>query len=96
MRQLITRIDDQLHQDLKARAASEGRSVNAVVKEILREAVPPADPRAELRARIRAAGLEVTFPPTRTPALPRDEAIELTRGLGTLVSEALEAERARR
>ncbi|MBA2487997.1 MAG: toxin-antitoxin system HicB family antitoxin [Chloroflexi bacterium] len=74
-------------------ATSEGRSVNAVVREILRQAVPPSEPRADLRALIRAAGLEVTLPRTGTPALPRDEAIELTRGWGRLVSEALEADR---
>ncbi len=95
MRQLITRIDEDLHTDLKARAAAEGRSMNALVGEILREAVATTDPRAALRARVRAAGLEVKFTPTGVP-LPRDEAIELTRGLGTLASEALEADRARR
>lgn len=93
MRQLIARIDDQLHEDLKSRAATQGRSVNALVNEILHQAVPPSDPRAELRARIRAAGLEVRFPPSARPALSRDEAIELTRGWGHLVSEALEADR---
>lgn len=95
MRQLLTRIDEDLHEDLKARAAAEGRSVNAVVTGILRDAVTVSDPRAALRARIREAGLEVAIPPPGT-SLPRDEAIELTRGLGTLASEALEAERARR
>ncbi|MDQ3553015.1 MAG: toxin-antitoxin system HicB family antitoxin [Chloroflexota bacterium] len=97
MRQLITRIDDTLHQDLKERAAAEGRSVNSLVGEILRDAVTPTDPHAALRARIRALGLEVTWTPTTTgDPLPREEAIELTRGWGTVVSEALEADRARR
>jgi plasmid stability protein len=97
MRQMITRIDADLHKDLKERAAAEGRSVNSLVGEILRDAVSPTDPQAALRARIRALGLEVTWTPTTTgDPLPRDEAIELTRGLGTLASEALEADRARR
>ncbi len=94
---MITRIDDALHADIKERAAAEGRSVNSLVGEILREAVTPTDPRAALRARIRTLGLEVTWTPTTSgDPLPRDEAIELTRGLGTLASEALEADRARR
>ncbi len=96
MRQLITRIDDDLHKDLKERAAAEGRSVNSLVGEILRDAVTPADPQAPLRARIRALGLEVNWTPTGGDSLPRDEAIELTRGWGSVVSEALEADRARR
>lgn len=95
MRQLITRIDDTLHADLKERAAAEGRSVNSLVGEILRDAVTPTDPQAALRARARAAGLEAHWTPTGDP-LPRDEAIELTRGWGHLVTEALEADRARR
>ncbi len=95
MRQLLTRIDEGLHMDLKSRAAAEGRSMNALVGEILRQAVQTTDHRAALRARVRAAGLEVHFTPTGVP-LPRDEAIELTRGWGHLVTEALEADRDRR
>ncbi len=96
MRQLITRIDDALHADIKERAAAEGRSVNSLVGDILREAVTPTDPRAALRARIRTLGLEVNWTTTGGDPLPRNEAIELTRGWGTVVSEALEADRARR
>lgn len=94
---MITRIDEALHAGLKARAAAEGRSVNALVGEILRDAVSPTDPQAALRARIRALGLEVTWTPTTSgDPLPRNEAIDLTRGWGTVVSEALQADRARR
>src|SRR5579884_3129290 len=42
VRQLITRLDDDLHARLRERAAAEGRSVNALVVEILAAAVAPA------------------------------------------------------
>ena len=45
MKQLIARIDDNLHARLKARAAAEGRTLNALVAEAL-EAAAASDPRA--------------------------------------------------
>jgi plasmid stability protein len=93
MRQLITRIDDDLHQRLKVRAAAESRSVNALVTELLREAVSQADSRAALRERLRAAGLEVVLPRPRRRPPSRDAVIASTRGAGRAVSEALEADR---
>ena len=92
MRQLITRIDDDLHRRLKQRAASEDRSVNALVTELLRRAVSGQDERDLVRARMRALGLQAHIPrPRRVPS--RDDAIKSTRGMGTAASEALAAER---
>jgi antitoxin FitA len=95
MRQLITRIDDDLHRRLKRRAAAEGRSVNAMVTELLRGAALKQDERDLTRARLRALGRLVTLPRPRR-ALSRDAAIALTRGAGTAASEALAAERKQR
>lgn len=54
MRQLITRLDDDLHARLKARAQAEGRSVNALVVEALERVTgAPVDARAALRQRGR-------------------------------------------
>lgn len=95
MRQLITRIDDDLHRQLKQRAASEDRSVNALVTELLRRAVSGQDERELVRARMRALGLTANVPrPKRVPS--RAAVSRLTRGMGTAVSEALMAERRRR
>lgn len=97
MRQLITRIDDELHARLKARAAAEGRSVNSFVKEALAQRLDSESPKQRLRAQIEAAGLSVKLPPPSGIAPPSlDDAIALTRGWGTAVSEALEADRAHR
>jgi len=95
MRQLITRLDDDLHARLRERAAAEGRSVNALVVEILAAEVAPGSRRERLRRRARAAGWLIV--PPRPDRAPSWEAVEeATRGAGTAVSEALEAERARR
>src|SRR6266508_4085537 len=95
MRQLITRIDERLHEALKFRAAAEGRSVNALVTELLSSGLAPADERSMVRARAESRGLMVTpRPPRRPPS--RDAAISGTKGAGRAASEALEAERARR
>lgn len=69
MRQLIARIDDDLHSRLKRRAAVEGRSVNAMVSDILRRAVVTHDERELVRARMRALGLLAYVPrPKRVPS----------------------------
>lgn len=93
MKQLIARIDDRLHARLKERARIEGRSMNALVVEALEEAAPELSPREQLRARLRAAGRLVEPPRPTRPVLSREEAIALTRGLGTAASEALERDR---
>jgi len=95
MRQLLTRLDDDLHRELKRRAAAEGRSVNALVTELLRNAVAKQDRRELLRARMRALGILTEIPcPRNAPSMER--VLKLTRGWGTAVSDALEAERSRR
>jgi len=95
MRQLITRIDDRLLQQLKARAAQEGRSVNALVTELLSAAVASDDERQAVRSRADALGIAVTPGVERRPP-SRDAAIASTRGAGRAASEALDADRARR
>ncbi len=93
MKQLITRVDERLHERLKARAEAEGRSLNALVTELLEAGLTKDDARARVRARIEALGLGVKLPPPAKRPPSRDAAIRSTRGWGTAVSEALEAER---
>ena len=94
MRQLITRIDQDLHRRLKRRAAAEGRSVNAMVNELLRNATVAHDSRELVRARLRARGRQANIPrPRKAPS--RNAAIALTRGAGTVASEALQSDRRR-
>ena len=90
VRQLITRIDDDLHQRLKRRAAEQDRSLNDLVTAILAAAVD--DDTASVRRRIEHSGLRV-LPPSPALARPRDLVIERQRGAGRAVSEALADER---
>jgi antitoxin FitA len=92
VRQLITRIDEDLHRRLKERAAAEGRSVNALVTDVLEQSVRGPLTRRSVRERARQLGLLVEI---KAPAdvLPRAEVIELMRGSGTSVSDALREER---
>lgn len=93
MRQLITRIDDDLHARLKAVAEAAGRSVNALVVEALERATAmPVDERTTVRRRAREAGMLVV-PPRPERVRPRDQVIGSTRGGGRAVGEALAAER---
>jgi plasmid stability protein len=95
MRQLITRIDDELHEHLKRTAADQGRSVNALVTGILRAAISPADARTRVRDRLERHGLRIVpHTPGRLPS--RDAAIASTRGAGRAASTALADERAAR
>lgn len=93
MRQLIARIDDELHRRLKQRATEQDRSLNDLVTSILEAAVD--DDNGLLRQRINRSGLRV-LPPTPTHARPRDEVIQQQQGAGRAVSQALEADRAAR
>ncbi|MGH3665379.1 MAG: FitA-like ribbon-helix-helix domain-containing protein [Egibacteraceae bacterium] len=95
MKQLIARIDDHLHRQLKERAAAEGRSLNAVVTDALRAAVAQVDARTALRARLRVEGRLVEPPPG--PLAPsRGVVLEATRGSGPALSQALDHDRATR
>lgn len=94
MRQLITRIDDGLHERLKARAAAEGRSVNALVVELLSRTVE-TDPRAAVRQVL--AGRSRLVVPAVGPRPPsRSAALRATRGAGTAAGEALDGQRSAR
>ncbi len=95
MRQLIARIDDELHRRLKAQAAAERRSLNALVTDLLEQGVAEDDERGLMRARAGASGLLVVPTPGQPPPA-RETAIEATRGAGQAASEALAAERGRR
>jgi plasmid stability protein len=96
VRQLITRIDDDLHRRLKERARDQGQSVNSLVTAILEDAVPDETPRERYRRRLRAEGRLREFPvPDNPPSM--EEVLEMLRGdAGRAVLEALEEDRAKR
>ena len=93
MRQLITRLDEQLLAKLKKRAAAEGRSVNALVTDILASQVGGRSAKAELRLR---GGDQIVRPPRPTRIPSRESLRRASRGWGAAVSKALMEERATR
>lgn len=90
VKQLIARIDDDLHRRLKERAAEQDRSLNDLVSSVLAAAVE--DDSASLHRRIDQHDLRV-LPPQPSSAPARDATIERQRGSGRAVSEALAADR---
>jgi plasmid stability protein len=95
VRQLITRIDDDLHRRLKERARDQGRSVNALVTEILEEAVPDETPKERLRRRLRAEGRLAEFPVPENPPSFEEVRAMLRGDAGKAILEALEEDRKR-
>ncbi len=95
MRQLISRIDDDLHRRLRAKAAADDRSLNDLVTEALQDSLDGPNERAQLLKRLAVRGIRVV--PPRPAQVPTPAALKrLTKGAGTAVSAALAAERHRR
>lgn len=97
VKQLLLRVPEELHRRLMARAAREGRSLNAVATEIL-DAAAEADA-GDRRARVRAAAAAsgALRPLTAGPVsvARRQRAIASTRGLGGQLDRLLDEERER-
>jgi antitoxin FitA len=97
VRQLISRIDDDLHRRLKERAAREGRSLNDLVTDVLAEAVD--DEATSFRRRLDRSGLRVLPPASPVPGQrvdpdhEDDGLADEDPGAGDAVLEALLAER---
>ena len=97
MKQLLLRVPDEVHRRLTARAARDGRSVNAVATEILDAAADAdkGDRRARLRARAATLGVLRTTPAAPMDAVRRRCIVASTRGIGPAVDRLLAEERER-
>ncbi len=81
VKQVITRIDEELARAVKERAAESGESVNSYVTRLLQAAVAgPRSPRQIWKAAARANGVVMTRPPRR------DQARKSGRDLKTAVT----------
>jgi len=97
MKQLLLRVPEDIHRRLTARAAREGRSVNAVATEILDAAADAdsGDRRAQLRTAAAAAGTLRAVSARPVSATRRKRITESTSGLGPQVDRLLADERER-
>lgn len=94
MKQLISRIEDDLHRRLKEVAAREHRSVNDLVIEVLGLVVN--DDAASVRRRLNRSGLRIIPPRQPDPPPSLESVLKASRGVGVAVSEALQEERSER
>lgn len=106
MKQLLLRVDDQLHARLTDQARASGRSVNRLANEILGLGIDPdnVSRRDRLKLRLTQVG-EVgrNRQPTPRPQLPpmnreelealRERALESMRGSGPVADEQIDHER---
>lgn len=97
VKQLLLRVPDDVHRRLTARAAREGRSVNAVATEILDAAADAdvGDRRARLRARAAGLGVVRELPAETVNSARRRRIIASTKGFGPLADRLLADERDR-
>jgi plasmid stability protein len=97
MKQLLLRVPEEIHRRLVARAAREGRSLNAVANDILDAAADAdsGDRRARARAAAAAAGTLRTVNARPVSSARRRRIIESTRGLGSQIDQLLAQERER-
>jgi hypothetical protein len=95
MKQLITRVPDDVLDACKRRAKAEGVSMNTFVNRLLARAAEADERGRELDRRLAEAGIDVVYP--RLDRIPptMDEVWEMTRGSGTAILDELLAQRHR-
>ncbi len=88
---------DEIHRRLAARAARDGRSVNAVATDILDAAVDAdeGERRARLRARAATLGVLRSTPSSAVSRARRLRILRSTRGMGPVLDQLLAEERER-
>lgn len=97
MKQMLLRVPDDVHRRLTARAARDGRSVNAVATEILDAAADTdeGDRQARLRSRAVTLGVARSTPAGPVSAARRRRIIASTKGTGAILDRLLTEERER-
>jgi hypothetical protein len=104
VKQLLLRVPEDLHRRIRARAAREGRSMNAVAGAILDASADndlsappePLTPQQRLRARAAALGMLSKGIPARPMSkAERDRIIASTRGIGPVLDRILDEDRGR-
>lgn len=107
MKQLLLRVDDELHARLAAQARAKGTSVNALANQILGLGIDPANlsrrdrlnlkhiALGELRGNVRPEPPLPRVSPEELEAI-RERAIESMRGAGPIGDELIDYQRGKR
>lgn len=97
MKQLLLRVPEDVHRRLAARAAREGRSVNAVATGILDAAVDAdqGNRKQRLVAKVSAAGALSSVPAAKVSRSRRRRILDSTRGIGPMADRLIATERDR-
>lgn len=95
VKQLITRVPDDVLVTVKRKAKAEGVSMNTYVNRLLARAAEADEAGAELDRRLAAAGIRVVYPATDRVPPSLDEVWAMTRGSGTAALDELLAQRER-
>jgi hypothetical protein len=98
VKQLLLRVPEDLHRRLAARAAREGRSMNAVAGAILDVATDadiggPPTTQERLRARARALGMLSEVPAPEMSKVERERIIASTQGIGPILDRLIVEDR---
>jgi plasmid stability protein len=101
VKQLLLRVPEDLHRRLAARAAREGRSMNAVAGAILDASTDadlgaPPTPQERLRARAAALGMLSEVPARPVSEAERERIVASTRGIGPILDRLIDEDRADR
>jgi plasmid stability protein len=101
VKQLLLRVPEELHRRLAARAAREGRSMNAVAGAILDASTDadlgaPPRPQERVRARAAALGMIREVPARPVSAAERERIVASTRGIGPILDRLIDENRADR
>ena len=95
MRQLITRVPDDVLEVVKRKAKAEGVSMNAFVNRLLARAAEADERGRELDRRLAEAGVRVVYPVMDRVPPTLEEVWDATNGSGTAILDELLAQRHR-
>ncbi len=96
MKQLLTRVPDELHKKLRARAKATGESMNSQVVTFLADSLAAQDrPRERIRKLAESKGLLAQVPAPLNPETANELSNKIPSGFGAAVLSALESERSR-
>jgi hypothetical protein len=95
MRQLITRVPDDVLDACRRKAKAQGVSMNTFVNRLLARAAAADEAGAELDLRLAEAGIRVVYPVMDRVPPSMEEVWAATAGSGTAILDELLAQRRR-